>query len=84
MAKEEIARVEEFLLLSLCFQKAVCCRLASESVYMRGRVKRVHQVMGITHLDYEGLKRITYTICQNVQVPQDLSDPQNLSAPKLN
>ena len=26
VAKGEIARFEQFLLLSLCFQKAVCCR----------------------------------------------------------
>ena len=26
VAKDEIARFEQFLLLSLCFQKAVCCR----------------------------------------------------------
>ena len=39
VSKEEIVRFEQFLLLSLCFQKAVCCRAeASESVYMRERV----------------------------------------------
>ena len=38
VAKWEIACFEQFLLLSLCFQKAVCCR-GSESVYMRERVK---------------------------------------------
>ena len=39
VAKGEIARFEQFLLLSLRFQKAVCYRGASESVYMRERVK---------------------------------------------
>ena len=38
VAKGEIARFEQFLLLSLCFQKAVCSN-SSESVYMRERVK---------------------------------------------
>ena len=38
VAKGEIARFVQFLLLSLCFQKAICCR-GSESVYMRERVK---------------------------------------------
>ena len=37
VAKGEIARFVQFLLLSLCFQKAVW--EASESVYMRERVK---------------------------------------------
>ena len=31
VAKEEIARLEQFLLLSLCFQNSVCC----SGVYMR-------------------------------------------------
>ena len=37
VAKGEIARFEQFILLSPCFQKAVCCR-GAESVYMRERV----------------------------------------------
>ena len=40
MAKGEIACFEQFLLLSLCFQKAALTAAeASESVYMRERVK---------------------------------------------
>ena len=31
--KEVIARVEQFLLLSLCFQKAVCCRGGRKGLY---------------------------------------------------
>ena len=31
--KEEIARFEQFLLLSLCFHKAVCCGGVSKSLY---------------------------------------------------
>ena len=42
VAKEEIAHLEQFLLLSLCFQKAVCCR-GVKSVDMRAR--------GKTHLE---------------------------------
>ena len=37
VTKGEIDRFEQFILLSPCFQKAV--RVASESVYMRERVK---------------------------------------------
>ena len=37
VAKGEIARFEQFLLLSLCFQKPSATE-ASESVYMRERV----------------------------------------------
>ena len=33
MAKGEIARFEQFYLLSLCFQKAVCCRGVSKRLY---------------------------------------------------
>ena len=39
VAKEEIARFVQFLLLSLYFQKAAAAE-ASESVYMRERVNR--------------------------------------------
>ena len=39
LAKGEIARFEQFLLLSLCFQKGFCCRGVRESVYMRKGVK---------------------------------------------
>ena len=39
VAKREIACFEQFLLLSLCFQKPFDAE-ASESVYMRGRVNR--------------------------------------------
>ena len=39
MAKGEIACFEQFLLLSLCFQKAAA--EASESVYMSERVKEL-------------------------------------------
>ena len=38
MAKGEIARFEQFLLLSQCFPKSSAAEV-SESVYMRGRVK---------------------------------------------
>ena len=38
MAKGEIARFEQFLLLSLCFKKPSAAE-ASESGYMRERVK---------------------------------------------
>ena len=33
VAKGEIARSEQFLLLSLCFQKAVCCRGIRKHLY---------------------------------------------------
>ena len=33
VAKREIARFEQFLLLSLCFQKAVCCRGIRKRLY---------------------------------------------------
>ena len=33
VAKEEIACFEKFLLLSLCFQKAVCCRGVRKRLY---------------------------------------------------
>ena len=33
VAKEEIAQNEQFLLLSLCFQKAVCCRGDRKRLY---------------------------------------------------
>ena len=33
VAKGEIARFEQFLLLSLCFQKAVCCRGVRKRLY---------------------------------------------------
>ena len=35
VAKGEIARFEQFLLLSLCFQKAVCCRGVRKRLYER-------------------------------------------------
>ena len=39
VAKGEIARFEQFLYLSLCFQKTVCCRgVRNLSVYMRERL----------------------------------------------
>ena len=40
VAKEEIARFEQFLLLQLCFQKSSAAD-ASESVYMRERVNNL-------------------------------------------
>ena len=40
VAKGEIARFEKFLLLSLCFQKAVCCR---------GVRKRLYEGKGLKH-----------------------------------
>ena len=33
VAKGEIARFEQFLLLSLCFQKAVCCKGVKKHLY---------------------------------------------------
>ena len=39
VVKGEIACFELFLLLSLCFQKAVSAAEASESIYMKERVK---------------------------------------------
>ena len=33
VAKVEIARFEQFLVSSLCFQKAVCCRGVRKSLY---------------------------------------------------
>ena len=33
VAKEEIARFEQFLLLSLCFKKTVCCRDVRKRLY---------------------------------------------------
>ena len=33
VAKGEIARLEQFLLLSLCFQKAACCIGVSKRLY---------------------------------------------------
>ena len=33
VAKGEIARFEQFLLLSLCFQKVVCCRGVKKRLY---------------------------------------------------
>ena len=33
VAKGEIARIVQFLLLSLCFQKAVCCRGIRKRLY---------------------------------------------------
>ena len=33
VAKGEIARFEQFLLLSLCFQKSVCCRSDRKRLY---------------------------------------------------
>ena len=33
MAKGEIARFEQFLVLLLCFQKAVCCRGVRKRLY---------------------------------------------------
>ena len=33
VAKGEIARFEQFLLLSLCFQKAVCCIGVTKPLY---------------------------------------------------
>ena len=40
VTKGEIARYEQFLLMSLCFQKAVCCRGVRKRLYidMRERV----------------------------------------------
>ena len=52
VAKWEIARFVQFLHLSLCFQKAVCCR-ASESVYMRERVKRHEAFIASLIVNYE-------------------------------
>ena len=46
MAKGEIARFEQFLLLSLCFKKPSAA-VASESVYMRKRVNFVISVSEI-------------------------------------
>ena len=44
VSKDEIACFGQFLLLSPCFKKAVCCRGLSQSVYMRERVnKKPHQ-----------------------------------------
>ena len=34
VSKGEIARFEQFLLLSLCFQKAVCCRGVKKRLYV--------------------------------------------------
>ena len=45
MSKGEIARIEQFLLLSQCFQKAVCCR----GVYMRERVKIILNKFSFCH-----------------------------------
>ena len=39
VTKGEIARLEQFLLMSPCFQKAVYTAEAAEAVYMRERVK---------------------------------------------
>ena len=39
MAKEEIARIEQFPPLSQCFQKSAAAE-GSKSIYMRGRVKK--------------------------------------------
>ena len=36
MAKGEIARFVQFLLLSLCFQKAICCRCQKASIWGKG------------------------------------------------
>ena len=33
VSKGDIARIEQFLLLSLCFQKAVCCRGVRKRLY---------------------------------------------------
>ena len=38
MEKGEIARFEQFLLLSLCFQKACCCRGVRKHLYGGERV----------------------------------------------
>ena len=47
MPKGEIARFEQFLLLSLCLKKVVCCRGVQISVYMRERVKCVYGVRAL-------------------------------------
>ena len=43
MAKGEIACFDQFLLLSLCFQKAVCCRGVRKRLYMWGRVIQIQE-----------------------------------------
>ena len=45
VAKGEIARFVQFLLLSLCFQKAVCCRGVRKRLY-EGKVKSVARWLG--------------------------------------
>ena len=60
MAKEEIARFEQFLLLFQCFQKSSAAE-ASESVYLWERVK----VFGLPQPASESLSRATGGECFN-------------------
>ena len=64
MAKGEIACFEQFLLFSLCFQKAAEAAEVSESVYMRERVKISVSGKGPTLF--------------HIQVPSDASAEDNL------
>ena len=58
MAKEEIARFDQLLLLSLCFQKAVCCRGVRKRLYEG----RVYSLPMITYNRQKGIKQLNELI----------------------
>ena len=78
MAKGEIARFEQFLLLSQCFQKASAAQ-ASESVYMRERDKVLnafHMLCSLTFfskLFAKKLEKMFETDSTNGDCPENAS-----------
>ena len=49
VAKGEIARFVQFLRLTLCFQKAVCCRgVKKASIWRKGLYIKVNRYVGLT------------------------------------
>ena len=52
VAKGEIARFEQFLLMSLCFQKAVCCRDVRKCLYEGKGYNNVPYSNGATYRQF--------------------------------
>ena len=82
MAKGEIAHYEQFLLLSLCFQKPSAAE-ASESVCMRERdrhaccsQKHVYQV-SFEHVEHFFSYEVRYKFCENADNAAEDTDDDN-------
>ena len=81
MAKGEIARFEQFLFLSPCFQKAICCSPVSEKVCMR---ERVNTIINLTPC--HNVLKVLCRICIKVglQVGKGLNNHSKLTEKQIN